>query len=283
MRPLNELINEAESALPFVTETVQSCPGRCVMHPASPKAPEVLHNTQVTTRSPMGAIAYHTGGISVLGGWIRILGSGSDAIPRNLPDWNKDRSAGFYLVADDAFGGFFALNGGALGPDGGQIYYFSPRSLRWEALQCSYTQFLTWACTDFKGFYDDMTWPGCEEVIARLSPDRCFFFYPPLWTKECVLPPTQIRDVPVTEAWRAQVDIARQLDLPKLPEGWFYPEDADIGSRLHAELQRELPPGHLLFGCAVETFAYRHGSDDVLFRHREQPGRFTVIHLSWIQ
>ncbi len=72
-------------------------------------------------------------------------------------------------------------------------------------------------------------------------------------------------------------------NLPALPEGWFYPEDSAIAASLLAELQRELPPGHLLFGRAVEAFAYRHGSDDVLFRHRDQLERFTTIHLSWIR
>lgn len=211
MRPLDELINEAESALPFVTETALKCPGRCALHPASPAAADVLHRTQVTTRSPMGAIAYHTGGISVLDGWLRILGSGSTAIPRTLPDWNQSRADGFYLVADDAFGGFFALNGGALGNDGNNLYYFSPKSLNWVALECTYTQFLLWACTDFKDFYDDMKWPGCEEVISRLAPERCLFFYPPLWTAECSLPPAQIRDVPVAEAWAFQMDAMQQL------------------------------------------------------------------------
>jgi hypothetical protein len=71
--------------------------------------------------------------------------------------------------------------------------------------------------------------------------------------------------------------------LPKLPEGWFYPEDSGIAAGLHAELQRELPPGHLLFGHAVETFAYRRDQDDVLFRHQDEPDRFTVIHLTWIR
>jgi len=52
---------------------------------------------------------------------------------------------------------------------------------------------------------------------------------------------------------------------------------------LHAELQRELPPGHLLFGRAVETFAYRRDQDDVLFRHCDEPDRFTLVHLSWIR
>ncbi len=50
-----------------------------------------------------------------------------------------------------------------------------------------------------------------------------------------------------------------------------------------SELQRELPPGHLLFGRVVETFAYRRDQDDVLFRHRDQQNRFTVIHLTWIR
>jgi hypothetical protein len=52
---------------------------------------------------------------------------------------------------------------------------------------------------------------------------------------------------------------------------------------LHAELQRELPPGHVLTGRAVETFAWREGAtDDVMFRHTDEPERFTVIHLSWL-
>lgn len=68
---------------------------------------------------------------------------------------------------------------------------------------------------------------------------------------------------------------------PALPEGWFYP-DLATAQGLYAELQQELPPGHLLYGRAVETFAWREGAtDDVLFRHLDEPKRFTVIHLSW--
>ncbi len=70
----------------------------------------------------------------------------------------------------------------------------------------------------------------------------------------------------------------------EIPEawGWYYPEDPAAQS-LHAELQRELPPGHLLFWHAVETVAFRQDQDDVLFRHLDQPDRFTVIHLTWIR
>jgi hypothetical protein len=69
---------------------------------------------------------------------------------------------------------------------------------------------------------------------------------------------------------------------PALPVGWFYP-DSEIAKSLHDELQRELPPGHLLTGRPIETFAWReHATDDVLFRHIQEPERFTVIHLSWL-
>jgi hypothetical protein len=68
---------------------------------------------------------------------------------------------------------------------------------------------------------------------------------------------------------------------PDLPEGWYYPDAAE-SELFHAELQRELPPGHLLFGVPVATFATRDGTDDTLFRHRDEPERFTLIHLTWL-
>ena len=69
---------------------------------------------------------------------------------------------------------------------------------------------------------------------------------------------------------------------PDLPEGWVYPS-AEEAAQLDAELEREIPPGHLLEGVAVEAFAWRnHATDDVLFRHQLAPERFTVIHLSWL-
>jgi len=72
------------------------------------------------------------------------------------------------------------------------------------------------------------------------------------------------------------------LSRPALPEGWFYPDDATMRD-LYEELQRELPPGHMLAGRLVETFAWREGAtDDVLFRHTGETDRFTVIHLSWL-
>ena len=66
-----------------------------------------------------------------------------------------------------------------------------------------------------------------------------------------------------------------------LPEGWHCPtsEERDL---LLAELQRELPKDHLLFNIPVSAYASAGGIDDVLYRHSDDPDRFTVIHLSWL-
>ncbi len=67
----------------------------------------------------------------------------------------------------------------------------------------------------------------------------------------------------------------------KLPAGWF-PVDEEDSVRLHAELQRELPAGHILYRKAVTVVADRDGAtDDILCRHDDDPSRFTVVHLTW--
>ncbi|HEX9997072.1 MAG TPA: hypothetical protein VGB45_08015 [Abditibacterium sp.] len=72
-----------------------------------------------------------------------------------------------------------------------------------------------------------------------------------------------------------------EANLPDLPEGYYYPAEKEA-AHLHAELQRELPEGHLLFGVPVETFAAYEDNQDVLVCHTNQPERFTLIHLTWV-
>ena len=156
------------------------------------KAGEAIFQTQVTTRSPMGAIIYLTGGILIDNGWIRILGSGSSKLTRSLPQWNKGKSFDnygevpkFLLVADDAIGGLFAINGGAFGTDLGQIYYLAPDDGRWEAQHISYTEFINFCFVgDMDQYYDGLRWKNWKNEIGNLSGDEGYFIYPYLWTKE---------------------------------------------------------------------------------------------------
>jgi hypothetical protein len=52
-------------------------------------------------------------------------------------------------------------------------------------------------------------------------------------------------------------------------------------ANLEAELQRELAPGHPLYGHPAQAIARRIDCDDVLFAAMSPPGRIAVVHLTW--
>jgi hypothetical protein len=120
MRELKELINKDEDAIKLIMAWKNAAKNKIqILANDSLRSNEALFNTQISTRSPMGAIVFHTGGILIDNGWIRIYGSGSEKLNRNLPNWNKGKTfqnfgdkPGYLIIADDAVGGFFLLNGG---------------------------------------------------------------------------------------------------------------------------------------------------------------------------
>jgi Protein of unknown function DUF2625 len=193
MRTVEELINKTEPGWIIVQQWIDSAKNKIeVLTADTIKAKDALYKTQVTTRSPMGAIIYSTGGILIDNGWIRILGSGNSKLARTLPDWNKGKSfnefgdkPAFLLVADDAVGGFFAINGGKFGKDAGKIYYLAPDNLNWEALDMTYSEFLIFCFSgDIATFYETLRWTNWKDDLSKLAADKVFSFYPYLWTKQ---------------------------------------------------------------------------------------------------
>lgn len=163
-----------------------------------------LLQLQVTTRSPMGALAYESGGLLVDDGWVRVLGSPSTPLPRGIADWNRldaeHRLPGALLVGDDALGGFFAVNGGRLGNARGNVFYLSPDTLEWEDLGATYSQWLTWSLKgDLEQFYGDLRWPGWREDVRSLVGDRAFLVYPFLFTEGAPIAERSRRAVPIEE------------------------------------------------------------------------------------
>lgn len=66
----------------------------------------------------VSALAHETGGLLVDHGWLRLFGSGHERLRRALGAWNETLGipmSDFFLVAGDAVGGAFAMNGTALG------------------------------------------------------------------------------------------------------------------------------------------------------------------------
>ena len=222
MRTLEELINKEEPGWDLVQEWMQEATNLYEVLPRDAKRAEAeLLNAQVTTRSPMGAILYETGGILINKGWIRILGSGCERLDRGMFQWNKGKTfenygepPAYLLVADDILGGLFAINGGAFGQEGlGQMYYLAPDTLSWEPMNCGYSEFVSWTLGgDIHMFYEPFYWDGWQEEVSKLNGNQVFSFFPFLWTKEGQqIEAVSRKVVPIEERYRLTMDMQKQL------------------------------------------------------------------------
>lgn len=208
MRPLSELIDMEDPAWPEVQQWIAEATNHVEVLPVNEANRDAaLLAIQVTTRSPMGAIVYETGGLLIDHGWLRILGSGDSRFPRSLASWNEGRTMfadeqppGYLLVADDVLGGFFAINGGSLGKEMGSVFYFAPDTADWECLDFSYSQFIFWCLQgDVAGFYENLRWPGWEQEISTVGGDQAIFIFPFLFTKGPSIAERQHGVVPISQ------------------------------------------------------------------------------------
>lgn len=199
MKPLEQLINTQDDAIVQIQSWQQHADLSVIILPASANSGVQLQQLQISTHSVLGALVYHTGGVLIADGWLRFLGSGSDQLSRDVLSWNSDNS-GYLLVADDLVGGFFAINGGALGNDVGDLYYLAPDSTEWEALEVGFGAFFEWSMSEnLLQFYADLGIDSLLNEYRNNSCDQALYFYPPLWSKEGSINSSEHRLVPVTE------------------------------------------------------------------------------------
>ena len=225
MRTIDQLVNREDPAWTLLKQWIDSAKNKVEVLPVDTlKAKEALYKTQVTTRSIMGAILYCTGGILIDHGWIRILGSGSAQMKRTLPDWNKGKAfkefgdpPAFILVADDAAGGYFAINYGNFGSDIDSMYYLSPANLKWQPLKINYEDFV-WFCLmgNLKKFYAGARWSTWQKDVQNLKADEVFHFNPPLWSREGKDVEKSVRTpVPAGEEFFYEMDLRKEMSPEK--------------------------------------------------------------------
>lgn len=225
MKKAEELIDKKDPGWTVLQDWIKTAKNKVEVLPVNKvQGKDALYKTQVSTHSLMGTVVYMTGGLLIDDGWIRILGSGSSKFNRTLPDWNKGKSfkdygqtPSFLLIADDAIGGFYILNGGALGEDLGKIYYFSPDNLEYEPLDITYSEFLGFCFNnDLDKFYEGNRWKGWREEVSKLKGDEVYNFYPFLWTAEGNDINKNTRKViPIEEQYNLNLDLRKQLGFGK--------------------------------------------------------------------
>ncbi len=213
-RSLEDLIDSKEPGWPLVQGWLKTAKNQVeVLTPTARGGADVLLAMQVTTRSPMGAIAFETNGLLADHGWLRLFGGAGPRMEGDLARWNGlgprplvEAFEGALLVAHDAIGGFFALDGGALGDGKGHTFYLAPDTLEWQPLGFGYSGLVQFAFNgDLQKFYGEFRWEGWEKEVSALSPDRGVHFYPPLYAEA----ETRSRkDVPMTELLAQNLEAA---------------------------------------------------------------------------
>ncbi|MER7949002.1 DUF2625 domain-containing protein [Streptomyces sp. NPDC096079] len=201
-RGLSELTEVEDPAWPRLEEELRAATVPVEVLGADPaRAAATLLGTQVGARSYLGAFVLHTGGALVDDGWLRVYGSPAAHNDRRLPGlagingmpevfdpaW---RPAAGLVVAHDVLGGTFAVQGGTEEETGlpgrpGEMVYFAPDSLRWDAIGAGYGAWLSWLLAGgTEEFYEGLRWPGWRDEVPGLTGGEGLSLYPPLWSAE---------------------------------------------------------------------------------------------------
>lgn len=149
-----------------------------------------LEAIQAPVSTVLGAMSYHVGGVLIDGGWLRLLGCGHARMRGSLLSWNGKGGptgfpgiAGAVIVAHDVLGGVFAVNGGGLFGQPGELNYFDPAEGRWAPLDVRYPAFVVWALDgDLGQLYADRRWEDWDRDVGALSGDQAVVRTPPPWS-----------------------------------------------------------------------------------------------------
>jgi hypothetical protein len=206
MKKAVELSRTTDPGWPLIQELIQTTSHNVTALPtfSTVQTEKTLEALQVTTRSFLGAVAYHTGGIAIDYGWLRFLGSGTsklvDVVKPNTTN-GEFYTTDYMIVAYDVLGGIFALDGGGLGSEKpGNACYFSPDGLEWEDLGLGYGNLLEAFIGGLgKDFYTGLRWANWEKDTQNLELDQMFAFYPFLSTSQGGVDRSQRAIVPVKE------------------------------------------------------------------------------------
>ena len=174
-----------ESAWHEVATAVAGAPYRVEVLPAGrERAAACLAALEITTRSWLGAVVGHAGGLLVDGGWLRVLGCGHEGDRGHLPDVVAATAAagGRLIVGVDVLGGRYAWQPAYPGATP-TVHYFGPDEPGWQDLEQGYAGWLDAVLGGaLPEFYDTLRWPGWAAEVAALRLDQGLDLEPPPWT-----------------------------------------------------------------------------------------------------
>jgi hypothetical protein len=116
-------------------------------------------------------------------------------------------------------GGRFAVSGGGLPGQAGEVCYWGPDILAWSPLGAGYSQFVRMVLgSGLAGFYKNLRWSGWQDEVATLGADQGISAYPfPFTAESRPIARARRRPGPFAELLGAHAEAKRQPAL--LPPG----------------------------------------------------------------
>lgn len=147
----------------------------------------IIDELKINEFSVLGNIIKHFSSINI-NSYLRLLGGNNNA--NNILSFNKEIKLIYpgnkLVVANDIWGGIFAINNGDFDGEFRNIWYFAPDELQWINLNINYSQFISWICSDkINIFYKNFIWENMNSIIDNISENQAILIYPFLWSKEC--------------------------------------------------------------------------------------------------
>ncbi len=215
MRALSELVDQQEPALPLLRSWMDDPAGNGadLLLPDEVVRTETLLGLQVTTRSMLGTVAYETGGVSVVDGLLRLLGSGPKRSLLRTAELVGCPLDGSYpdviVIGDDFLGGLFALNGGRVGAGRqGEVFHLAADNTVWVPLGIGHTDFVAWCLKgDLKQLYGPLANLDEYEAQPRPTFDATYSFYPFLWTQESNNGRPSVRVISAEESLKLRLEL----------------------------------------------------------------------------
>ncbi|MDO5479580.1 MAG: DUF2625 family protein [Clostridia bacterium] len=147
-----------------------------------------IDELKINPQSTLGSFLQHIDSF-VVNGYLRMTNGNINRAGNIATITGKIREQYGYekimVIANDIWGGFFAINNGELSNNIEEIWYFSPDTLGWENTEKNYTEFLEWVCSgDVEYYYSEWMWDNMENEIKDFSNSDGIFTYPFLWADE---------------------------------------------------------------------------------------------------
>lgn len=174
-----------------------------------------LTKLNINKESALGQMVLNLSALKI-NDYLRVLGGGNDSI--NSITSSNEIIRKFYnenklIIANDIFGGLYALSNRHFDGVADNVWYFAPDLLEWENLKITYIQFIGWVCSkNLEKFYKSFLWKDMDLFIKDIKGNQGVLVYPFLWSKECNIETADKKIVLFEELITLNADYKKKLN-----------------------------------------------------------------------